>query len=175
MRRSHKGGLGLQDLALSPYDPTWAVLYGNAAGSLRALPGSVQVEHIGSTAIPGIHAKPVIDIALTVSSAPDSDILRRALAALGYVSHGEYGLPGRQFFTRGNPPEIHLHVVGPHSPHWDDWLTFRDYLLQHPEWVKGYEEEKRRLVALVKGDRASYTRQKGAFIKDVLRRARAES
>lgn len=165
-------GLGLNDLKLVPPEKEWGTTFLHEKKRLLAVPQTVAVEHIGSTCIPGIKAKPVVDIAMAVASAPDDERLKQALLALGYEARGEYGLPGRQFFTWGQPPVIHLHVVAANAPHWRDWLDFRDYLLAHPVHARAYEQEKIRLAEKYAGDRAAYTKSKGEFILHTLALAR---
>jgi GrpB-like predicted nucleotidyltransferase (UPF0157 family) len=165
-------GLSLHELKLTPPDPVWAALFSREAKRLRAVTHQLATEHIGSTAIPAIQAKPVVDIAMMVDVAPDDESVKQALQNLGYESRGEYGLPGRQFFTLGDPPSVHLHVVARGSQHWADWIDFRDYLLRNTEWAARFEEEKLRLLKECGADRALYTKSKGAFVRKVLAFAR---
>ncbi|HMO51551.1 MAG TPA: GrpB family protein [Kiritimatiellia bacterium] len=166
-------GLSLHDLRLVRWDARWPVIAEQACTQLRALHVFLDLAHIGSTAIPGLSAKPVIDLAATVHDDPADPGLRARLAELGYAAHGEYGLPGRQFFTLGDPPRLHLHVVASGSEHWHDWLTFRDFLRAHPDWVQRYEAEKQRLILDTGGDRTAYTKAKGVFIREALSAAGA--
>lgn len=168
-------GLGLNELKLSPPSAEWTKRYKAESVRLVELPGILAVEHIGSTAIPNIRAKPIVDIAAAVECDPADVMLKTRLAALGYVSLGEYGLPGRQFFTLGDPPSVHLHVVQSNSPHWRDWLDFRNYLRAHPQDAIRYEQEKVRLMNLFKEDRPSYTRGKAGFVAEILARARSQA
>ena len=133
------------------------------------------VEHIGSTALPGLMAKPVIDIAIKIDSLKTSlEELTFRLAQHGCACHGEYGLPGRIFFTLGNPPRFHIHVVDEVSKYWTPWMVFRDYLRKHPEYATRYEQEKIRLAKEAGGDRSKYTLGKGNFVTAILSRARHE-
>jgi len=163
-----RGGLALNELRLVDYNPDWPRRFEEEARRLKSVSSVVAIEHIGSTALPDIKAKPVIDIAMSVSGEPDDPRVLYELSGLGYISHGEYGLSGRQFFTRGNPPAIHLHVVTQNSPCWQSWLTFRNFLLNHPDWLKKYETEKCRILIAAAGDRAAYTKMKGNFINKVI-------
>lgn len=167
--------LGLNDVKLVPHDATWGETYQREAIRLRTVPNAVDVAHIGSTSIPHIQAKPVVDIALAVSVPADHASVKQALEVLGYDDRGEYGLPGRQFFTLGDPPSVHLHVVHRDASHWLDWVDFRDYLLAHPAHAAAYEKEKLRLAATYAGDRAAYTKSKADFILRTLAIARGES
>lgn len=165
-------GLGLHSLKLSPPDPGWVQVYERERARLVSIATITAIAHIGSTAVPGIIAKPVIDVAALVSGAADDPTLRSALEKVGYTAHGEYGLSGRQFFTLGDPPVVHLHVVATGSPHWRDWIDFRDYLRAHPAHAHRYEQEKIRLSNVYRDNRPAYTRSKAAFVSDILRRAR---
>lgn len=161
-------GLALNELRLVDYNPNWPSRFSEESQRLKTIPYLIAIEHIGSTALPGIKSKPVVDIAMMVSTQPDDPRLLQALSGLEYVSHGEYGLAGRQFFTRGNPPRFHLHVVTRDSPHWTSWLTFRQCLRMHPDLLEKYDHEKQRILAESAGDRGTYTRLKGSFIRAVL-------
>jgi GrpB-like predicted nucleotidyltransferase (UPF0157 family) len=158
----------LGPLRLVAHDPAWAARYAAEAARLSGLPGVRTVAHIGSTALPDLPAKPVVDIALLVDGTPDDPALCTALEALGYTPQGEFGLPGRMFFTLGAPPLVHLHVVAADSPHWPAWLRFRDALRADPVLRQRYGELKETLRQQTGGDRAAYTAGKSAFVAGVL-------
>ncbi len=160
-------GLALDALHLVPHDLRWSACYAAEAARLRAMPGLVAIAHIGSTALPDLPAKPVIDLAAQLAH-PEDGAVERFLHEHGYDNHGDYGLPGRTFYTRGNPPRFHLHVVRAGSPHWTAWLRFRDALLADPALRRAYGEEKVRLLEGCGGDRHRYTREKSCFIQRVL-------
>jgi GrpB-like predicted nucleotidyltransferase (UPF0157 family) len=138
-----------------PYDPRWPDLYERARFELlEALGGAIlQIEHVGSTAVPGLAAKPVIDIALGVD-AIDRPELVETVAGLGYVYVPEYELelPFRRYFRRGYPdrelhPTIeksgyHLHVVEAGHPFMRADVAFRDHLRSHPEDARAYADVK---------------------------------
>ncbi|AGA34187.1 hypothetical protein TVNIR_2546 [Thioalkalivibrio nitratireducens DSM 14787] len=157
-------------VTLVGYDASWPTEFRREAQRLRAarIPGFLAAEHIGSTAVPGMAAKPIIDIAVAVNLPAASPRLIRALEALGYRYYGTFGLRGRHFFRLGQPARVHLHVVHRRSPHWRAWLEFRDALRAHPEWVARYEHEKRRLARLHRYDRAAYTAAKTPIVTRIL-------
>lgn len=159
-------GLKSDELRLEPYDAEWPRLFAAEAAALRAAlgPSLLAVEHIGSTAVPGMPAKPVIDIAIRVRSFDVLPHIVSAMAATGYAHKGEFGLPGRQFFTKGDPVLFHAHVVETQSPHWRRWTGFRDALLGSAQLRDDYEKEKRRLVARHAANRPAYTAAKSDFI-----------
>jgi GrpB-like predicted nucleotidyltransferase (UPF0157 family) len=155
-------------------DPAWPGRFRTEARQLEdaALPGLVAIEHIGSTAVPNLSAKPIIDIAVAVDIPARTPRLLRAIESLGYRYLGTYGLRGRYFFRKGSPATVHLHLVNQRSPHWGAWLDFRDALRTDPEAFTRYDEEKRRLARLYARDRAAYTAGKGPIVAEVLAAAR---
>ena len=159
-----------ESVTLVDYDPSWPRTFAQEARRLENadLPGFLAVEHIGSTAVPGMSAKPIIDIMLTVTIPARSRQLIRRLEALGYRYLGNFGLRGRHFFRLGKPAQVHLHVVNNRSPHTRAWLDFRDTLRTRPEWFAYYEREKSNLARLYRYDRAAYTAAKGPIVATVL-------
>ena len=179
VRASDKnGGLGLRsgEVRLVPYDDAWPACFVRERAQLAAALGPLAgaIEHIGSTAVPGLPAKPVLDIAIQVTTFRDLPAIAKALASAGYESKGEYGLPGRQFFTRGDPVTHHVHVVEAGSPHWAEWKGLRDHLRANAADREAYAAAKRDLAARFARDRASYTMGKNPIMQ-ALRARRAES
>ena len=109
-------------------DASWAELFQRERERLREALGplAAAVEHVGSTAVPGLAAKPVLDILVGAAPFPLPDDALGALAALGYEYRGDNGVPGRQFF-RTNPRTRHLHVVAFGGEEWRRLILFRDY------------------------------------------------
>jgi GrpB-like predicted nucleotidyltransferase (UPF0157 family) len=146
-----------------PYDDTWPALFEVEAARLReALGSSLRVlEHVGSTAVAGLAAKPVIDIAASVESLDELEI--GALEALGYrhVPHFEDEFPQRRYFTRG---DYHLHVYEQEHEDFMDYVRFRDYLRTHPEDAAAYGALKLRLAAEHGEDREGYQAAKAPFV-----------
>lgn len=168
-------------IELVAYNPTWPTLAAQEIARLQqALPVQhiVDIQHVGSTAIQGLLAKPIIDIQIAVDSL--TAIKPQAIAALaqlGYSFWDENPDPTRLFFAKGMPPygkkrEAHVHIVEPESPHWQDKLLFRDYLLTHPEAIEAYTQLKQQLESKYRYDRELYTQSKTAFIQEVLTKAR---
>lgn len=168
-------GLKSGTVKLNPYDTAWPRRFRQEAARLRRYLGGArcQIEHIGSTAVPGLDAKPIIDIALCIPSFKQLPLWIRRLERAGYEYKGEYGLPGRHFFTRGTPVTQHLHLVQPTSEHWQRWLTFRDYLRANPVEAQRYNAAKQALARKFPEDRNAYTRAKTPIINRLLKRAAA--
>lgn len=112
------------------YDPRWPVLYAGETARLRGALATcgltLVLEHTGSTAIPGLVAKPIVDILAGCAEDEERDPLIAAIESAGYVYRGEQGIPGRDFFRRGTPRSYHLHLTAIGSEFWRDHLTFRD-------------------------------------------------
>jgi len=165
---------------LVDYDPMWPLLYEDERGRiLDAVGGLVlAVEHIGSTAIPGMVAKPIIDIMAGVEGSREADGCIDPLRALGYLDvtptpggpevDDWYYCLGKGAHSVG----YHLHLVRFGGRHWEDHILFRDYLRSNPEVADDYARLKRRLAPLYGLDRRSYTDGKTAFIEGVISRAR---
>ena len=167
--------LGLESgvVRLVEYDPRWPPLFAAEEARLRAVSGSLplQFEHVGGTSIPGMCAKPVLDM---VAGRPSSTPLQDCMAALvraGYEHRGEQGVPGREFFRRGQPRAYHVHLVELGGPLWRDYLAFRDYLRAHPETASRFADLKRALVARFPRDREAYINGKSAPVREILQRA----
>jgi GrpB-like predicted nucleotidyltransferase (UPF0157 family) len=155
-----------------PYDAAWPRLFEEEADRIRASVGGPLrvIEHVGSTAVPGLPAKPIIDIAVSVESFDELDV--GALEALGYryVPAFEDELPDRRYFTRGN---YHVHVYEQEHEEFMDYLRFRDYLRTHPEDARAYGELKLRLATEDPENRESYQLAKAPFVErlvELLRR-----
>jgi GrpB-like predicted nucleotidyltransferase (UPF0157 family) len=160
-----------------PYDPTWPEQFEAARAELLAAIGPmvVRLEHIGSTSVPGLAAKPVIDMMASVRDLQDGRAAQAALAELGYALIGT-GMPDRLFFQRCaglGMATHHLHVVAE-----DSWATrnerlLRDYLCSHPEQARRYGGLKQQLARGL-GHGEAYTRAKTELIQELVDAARAE-
>jgi GrpB-like predicted nucleotidyltransferase (UPF0157 family) len=158
---------------LVEHDPSWAEVYEQEAARLRPIFDGrlVGIEHIGSTSVPGLCAKPIVDVLIGLRELELTGEQIAAMGDLGYHFLGEHGLPGRLFF-RKRPRTHHVHVVEHGGEHWERQLTFRDALRADEEERKRYDAYKRRLAA--EGHpREVYTELKTPFIREVEARARA--
>jgi GrpB-like predicted nucleotidyltransferase (UPF0157 family) len=162
---------------LVPYDSTWPLEFAAEAERIeRACAGlPLELEHIGSTAVPGLAAKPVIDILAGRPGNVSGERFVAAFRQLGYEHKGAYGIPGRNYFRRGSPRTHHVHLVSRSSEFWRDHLLFRDYLRRHVEIAREYETIKRELAALYLQDKERYTDEKGPFVRSIVRRAKEEA
>jgi GrpB-like predicted nucleotidyltransferase (UPF0157 family) len=132
----------------------------------------LRLEHIGSTSIRGMSAKPVIDILAgrPPQSRPAPYIA--AIRQLGYEHKGANGVPGREYFRRGSPRSHHIHLVSWSSTVWEEHLLFRDLLRSDAQVARDYEALKRELAITFLDDRRAYTDAKGTFIRAAIRQAR---
>ena len=163
----------LREVRVVPYDPAWPQQFREEAGRLQAVFGRelIYIHHIGSTAVPGLAAKPIIDILPVVRSIDAIDSLNEAMVELGYEPMGEHGLPGRRYFHRLYCHEgvechtYHVHVYESGSPMIDRHLAFRDYLRAYPDVASRYAALKQKLAHLFPYDIDSYLDGKNAFVK----------
>ena len=155
--------------------PDWAEKARAESERLRGAIGEtlLVVHHIGSTSIPGIKAKPTIDLLPIVKSLAALDARETAVTAHGYEWMGEFGLPGRRFLRMNvdGKRAFNVHCYEQSNPEITRHLAFRDYLRAHPEAAKAYEAEKLRAAALCPNDVLAYNDQKNAWIKDTERKA----
>jgi GrpB-like predicted nucleotidyltransferase (UPF0157 family) len=165
-----------EPIYLVPYDATWPRHFEDERDRLaRALSPWLEgpIEHIGSTAVPGLIAKPVIDIMAGVRDLPSSLDARAALASLDYV-YFPYRPDVMHWFCKPSPARRthHLHLVPVRSALWADRLVFRDLLRSSPAAAAEYAALKTSLAAQHPFDREAYTDAKGAFVHSILDRAR---
>lgn len=163
---------------LVPHNPAWAERALAEARRLRGALGEtlLTVHHIGSTAIPGIAAKPVVDLLPVVADLAALDAARPAVEALGYVWRGEFGLAGRRYCVLAGPDgrrAVQAHCYQADSPEVERHLVFRDYLRAHPEQAAAYEAEKRRAARLHPHDSLAYNGEKNDWIQAAEQRAAA--
>jgi GrpB-like predicted nucleotidyltransferase (UPF0157 family) len=142
-----------ENVTLVEYDPRWVDLAFAEAALIRKALGAVEVEHIGSTAVPGLSAKPVLDLLAGLRPLDVGSAEIEAMQGLRDEYLGEHGLPGRLFFRKGPERRTHhVHAVELGGTEWLRHLAFRDYLRAHPEETARYGEAKRALARAVAGD-----------------------
>ncbi len=163
------------------YDARWPAQFESSAAAVRAACGErlAGIEHIGSTSVPGLAGKPVVDVMPLVATFEDGAACVTALEALGYEYRGENGIPGRHYFVRaadaarGRRRE-HVHMLIAGSPEAERHLRFRDHLRAHPERARAYETLKRALALRHGTAREAYTDGKTSFIAATLALASRE-
>jgi GrpB-like predicted nucleotidyltransferase (UPF0157 family) len=154
------------------YDPGWPVLYEKERKQILEIIGDriLGIEHIGSTAVPGLGAKPIIDIMAGVRDRVNADECLLPLRKIGYTDVTVEPENPEWFYCLGKAPHstgYHLHLMKYQSDHWKRHLAFRDYLRSHPEVAKKYFRLKKRLSRKYGTDRVGYTNAKTAFIKNI--------
>lgn len=174
-----------EEVEIVPYDPAWPELFRREAEHLKSClpPGIVRrIEHFGSTAVPGLAAKPIVDVLVEVADLQEARArIVPVLESQGYdyfwrPTHGDDGPPFYAWFIKRDPRTgartHHIHMVERHfAEHWDR-LLFRDYLIEHSQVAREYESLKRRLATESARDRVAYTRGKTEFLVDVTERAK---
>jgi GrpB-like predicted nucleotidyltransferase (UPF0157 family) len=163
-----------ETLELSAYSPMWPAVFDMECVRLDQIfgPGTVVIEHIGSTAIPGLAAKPIIDVMVGAGALEVFEIRTPELQAEGYryVPEFEKSNPARRYFvkTDGQPGNFNLHAVVLGSVFWREHLAFRDALRANPALVEEYWRIKKRQVLRHPTDRTAYADAKATFIRSVL-------
>jgi GrpB-like predicted nucleotidyltransferase (UPF0157 family) len=161
-------------LKLVAYDPAWPADFAAEAARINdALDArALRVEHIGSTSVPGLLAKPIIDIAVAVASAEVAEQCVAPLGALGYESRGMHGDdPARRYFVldRDGRRRVQIHMWILPAAGWDRHLRFRDLLRARPDLADAYAREKLRVADAVGWDKMAYSEAKSPFIEALLR------
>ena len=171
-------GLGRGSVRLVPYRAEWKGLFEEEAARLRSVLGArvLRLEHVGSTAVEGMEAKPLIDMMAAVESLEEARSFAPALEELGYEHRDDGGVRGRIFFAKAlrSRRTHHLSLTEPTSEHWRRSLLFRDHLRAHPEAAEGYRELKRELARRYPEDRDSYTAGKDSFIERAIESAQTD-
>ena len=165
-----------EPVAVRPYDPSWPERFARERTRLADALGPLArgIEHIGSTAVPGLDAKPVVDV-LGVDGPLDAHPALAAVEALGYESFGEAGVPGRRYFRRrAAGDDVNVHVVAHGGEVWADNLLLRDHLRAHPDDARAYAEPKRRAAAAAPDSLLRYSDLKADVVRALVARARAE-
>ena len=134
-------GLESRSVRIVTYDARWPILFASESERIRVALGPdlpLAIEHIGSTAVPDLAAKPVLDLMGGYPAGAQVSSYTDALVRAGYTHRGEQGIPGREFFRWGEPRAYHLHLAAQHGTFWREHLAFRDALRSRPELRDGY-------------------------------------
>ena len=165
-------GLNKDVVELVPYDKNWAKEFEKEKKKLKKILGSLalDIQHVGSTSIVGLSAKPIIDIAVAVENITVLSKLIGLLSKNGYDVKDSINELGEILARKGTPENrthyIHIEVIN--SIFWKNHILFRDYLINHPEYIQKYELLKKEMVERYKNERKLYTASKNDFIKMVL-------
>lgn len=171
-------GLHRDKVELYSYSPEWKTEYEKEKKILVKVLSNyaLDIQHVGSTSIPNLCAKPIIDIAVAVKDEKTLEKLIPILTQAGYDVKNSIEESGEILAHRG-PPELrthHVHVEVINSTYWNNHILFRDYLLSHPNEVKKYEQLKKQLKELYENDRQLYTASKNDFIQSIIQKAKLE-
>jgi len=158
---------------LTEYDENWVRMYEDETRLFKNIFGEeiLNFEHFGSTSVPGMKAKPIIDMMCIVRDIDAIDEFNEQMHALGYDVAGEWGIPGRRLFRKGGENRTHhIHVYQFDNPQIQRHLIFRDYLRTHRDEVERYKNKKEELARLY-NDTGYYSKAKKPFIEEMERRA----
>ena len=177
---AHKAEIGLQrgTVKLVAHNPKWAERFSEEKELLAKILGekTLDLRHIGSTSVPGILAKPILDILAAVKALAEVEAFIQDLNKVGYQDKGDGGVFGRRFFVKGGEAKRthHLNFCEMNSFFWESHLAFCDYLRRHPDAAKEYSALKRGLADRFPNDRGAYTSGKAEFVRSILHRAMSE-
>jgi GrpB-like predicted nucleotidyltransferase (UPF0157 family) len=156
-------------IVIVEYDPRWPRLFAEERGRIEAALGGLveYTEHIGSTSVPGLAAKPIVDLLAIADHLGPPEPYIEPLARLGYTFFPALGNADRHMFGRGRPHTHHLHIVERGGDEHARPIAFRDYLRTHPETAWEYEALKRTLAQRFPDDRQAYNVAKTTFIRSI--------
>lgn len=168
-------GLKRYTVKLLPYQKIWEEYFQEMKNELLQLAGEhfVDIQHIGSTAIKGMKAKPIIDIAIAVQDIEIVSHLIPFFESIHFEYRGNFGKEGGHLFVKNIEPEVrthHVHVISIHDEQWTNYLYFRDQLRSHPELAQEYVALKEQLADLYPEERAKYTASKNKFVLGLLKK-----
>lgn len=168
---------------LYPYSSEWPEKYNKEVKLIQQILGNliINIEHIGSTSITGLSAKPIIDIAVLTESISDINIFTELLEKIGYSYKPDMSSVERIFLRKGEPAEYHISISESKYTYWTHQLLFRDYLRKHPEYREEYQKIKEESIKNLSEEELKdismskeYSLQKGPFIQKVLQLAEIE-
>ena len=161
------------------YRPVWTKIFDceRAAIMERRHPWVIEVHHVGSTSVPGLAAKPLLDIMPVVANPDEGESAVEAMTTLGYLYRGDNGLPGRFYFDKivEGRRVVHAHMYPQDHSDVGKLMAFRDHLRTHQEAALAYERLKRELASKYRNEREAYTDAKGEFIRDITAAALADT
>lgn len=164
----------MRKVEVAPYNEMWSLMFEQEADQLKQILGKeiIDVEHIGSTSVKGMKAKPVIDIMPIVRNIQRIDQFDTAMIDCGYEPKGENGISARRYFQKGGDNRTHhVHIYETGNPEIERHLAFRDYLRTHPKSAQEYSSLKEELSSRFPCDIASYINGKEALVQEIERKA----
>ncbi|MGD2183213.1 GrpB family protein [Lusitaniella coriacea] len=166
----------MRKVEVVPHNPQWREVFKVESQQISEVLGEncAIVHHIGSTAIPGIYAKPIVDFLVEVKDITKVNKQTPEMESLGYEAMGEYGISGRRYFRKDNALGVrthHVHIFEVGSAEIKRHLAFRDYAIAHPEEAQQYSDLKRDLAQKYPHDIEGYMDGKDGFIKEMQRKA----
>ena len=162
-------------VGVASYNPNWKNMYKEESEKIKNILNDIiiDIHHIGSTAIPGVKAKPVIDILVEVKDIEEVDQYNHKMEELGYEAMGEYGIPKRRFFRKGgNKRTHHIHIFQAGNEEIERHINFKKYLITNPDRRQEYSKLKEKLANKYTYDVENYTNGKSDFIKEIDRKAK---
>ena len=161
-----------RNIVVEPYDEVWAQAFIDIKNELDEVLGKtvLSIEHVGSTSVKGLSAKPIIDIDVVIENISMLEQVIEALAKIGYQHEGDQGIPGREAFKYDGKDHLmkhHLYVCAKDSSELKRHTMFRDYLRSHPEAVREYSRVKEEGAKLYPHDIDNYIDYKTPFIKSI--------
>ncbi|MET4654739.1 GrpB-like predicted nucleotidyltransferase (UPF0157 family) [Exiguobacterium sp. PvP048] len=166
----------MRQVIVTPYQSSWPEAFQQEKEQLETIFGGrlLAVHHIGSTSVPGLSAKPILDILPVVDSLDGIEAFDTAMEQIGYETKGEFGMSGRRYYRKGGDNRTHhIHLYADGNPEIMRHVVFRDYLRQHPEEVEAYSTIKERQAHQYPEDISAYIAGKDSFVKTMEQRALA--
>lgn len=166
--------MSIRKIEIKEYDSNWPVLFEQEKALIQQVLANVvrHIHHIGSTSVPYLAAKPIIDILLEVSSLDELDQYNESMIEIGYEPRGEFGIPRRRYFPKGGMERTHhVHAFESGDSHVVRHLVFRDYLRANPKVAKDYGELKKEVARRSNNDRDAYCDGKNDFVQEIEQKA----
>ena len=163
-----------EPVEVSPYNPKWPHFFEEEKAVIKRFmtDNLVEIEHFGSSSVPGLDAKPIIDMLIGLKKLQLSDFEMKGFLSIGYSYHGEANVPGRIHMKKRGYRNFNLAIVKYDSDIWKNNIAIRDYLREYPEVRDQYAEHKLKVYGSGMDMLAKYSQNKGQFVLDILDKAR---
>jgi len=169
----------MRTIIIEDYNPKWPLFFQKEVQLIKDILSNeiIFIEHIGSTAIVGLSAKPIIDILIAVKDIKKIDSYNTAMYLLHYIAKGEFGIKNRRFFLKPNEEnrKFHVHIFQVNDPKIKSHIDFKNYLQAHPFLVQQYSNLKKKLAKKFPHNIEGYIKGKSPFIKKILHSIEAET